>query len=466
MKSFVKFFIFSLILFSSAIANNKDILIIGTGYVGLVSGTCFAKMNNKVICLDIDNDKIAKLQSNIIPIYEPGLKELVEQNRKNNRLEFTNNYHYGIKNSSIIFICVPTPSNADGSCDTSFVENVAKEIGKNIDSYKIIVIKSTVPVGTCQIVKQLIQNEINKRGENISFDVAFNPEFLKEGCAINDCLYPDRIIIGCESKKATDELIELGTDFTNNILTMDIKSAELTKYVANAMLALRVSFMNEVANICKNTGANINNVKKGISEDKRIGKYFLNAGIGYGGSCFPKDVKSLSHIAKQAKVEPVIIDAIDSVNERQKIIFAKYIENYFATFDTLANKTLAIWGLAFKPNTDDMRSAPSLGIIEYLLKKGATLKLYDPIAMDNAKKLIAPSENIYWAYDPIDCATNTDGIVLITEWDDFKNIDLLDLKSKMRSYNIFDGRILFDFNQVHKKGFNYIGIGLKNNYLE
>ena len=346
------------------------------------------------------------------------------------------------------------------------MKQIAKEIEKHIDEYKIIITKSTVPVGTTQKVKKIIEKEIAKRGKNISFDVASNSEFLKEGSAVSDCLYPDRVIIGAEKESVKDTLIDLHKDFTDTIITMDISSAELTKYAANAMLACRISFMNQIANICKNVGANVNDVKRGMQEDKRIGKLFLEAGIGYGGSCFPKDVKSLSHIAKKAKVEPTLIDAIDRVNIYQKVLLAKYIKDYFLKYQNLKGKTLSIWGLSFKPNTDDMREASSLVMIDYLLKKGATLKLYDPIAMSNAKKLIKNSENIQWCNSAIEATKNSDRIVLVTEWDEFKKIDLLEVKKLMNSKNIFDGRDFFDPKKIKRMGFNYVGIGIADEFIK
>lgn len=460
MKTLKFFFIFIFLTCFTSIFSCEKILIIGTGYVGLVSGTCFAEKGHRVICLDIDEEKINNLNALILPIYEPGLKELVEKNVKENKLFFTTNYKQAINDSNILFICAPTPSNEDGSCNLSYVKAIAREIGKNIEEYKIVVTKSTVPVGTTFKIEKIIQKEINKREKEINFDVASNSEFLKEGEALHDCLKPDRIVIGTETENVKNVLLNIHKDFTNNLITMDILSAEITKYAANAILALKISFMNQMANICKNVGANIENVKKGIGPDKRIGKHFLNAGIGYGGSCFPKDLQSLSHIARIANIEPTLLDAIHQVNENQKQLLARYIEDYFENKGGLRGKTLAIWGLSFKPNTDDMRAAPSLDVIDYLLKKGAILNLYDPIAMDNAKKILSGRINIYWHLNAKDTAIGTDGIVLITEWKEFNSIALNEIKSTMKDANIFDGRAFFNPKEMKKMGFKYIGIGM------
>ncbi|NGX28049.1 MAG: UDP-glucose 6-dehydrogenase TuaD [Candidatus Anoxychlamydiales bacterium] len=460
MKTLIKIFIFIFLATSIHIYPCEKILVIGTGYVGLVSGTCFAEKGNIVTCLDIDEEKINNLNSLIIPIYEPGLKELVEKNVKENKLIFTTDYKKAIKESNILFICAPTPSNEDGSCNLSYVKAIAKEIGKNIEEYKIIVTKSTVPVGTTFLIQKIIKKEISKREKDITFDVASNSEFLKEGEAIHDCLKPDRIVIGTENENVKNTLINIHKDFTNNLITMDILSAEITKYAANAMLALKISFMNQIANICKNVGANVENVKKGIGPDKRIGKHFLNAGIGYGGSCFPKDVQSLSFIAKDVNIEPTLLNAIHRVNEEQKELLARYIDNYFENRGGLKGRTFTIWGLSFKPNTDDMRNAPSLVIIDYLLKKGAILNLYDPIAMDNAKKILSNRENINWYSDPKDAAIGSDGIVLVTEWKEFNSIPLNEIKNTMNDPNIFDGRAFFNPKELKKMGFRYIGIGM------
>lgn len=440
-----------------------DILIIGSGYVGLVSGACFAEMGHKVICLDIDEKKINELNNFKIPIYEPRLEELVRRNKKGNRLTFTTNYKEAVQNSSVCFICVPTPSNEDGSCNTKYVEDVALEISKHLNEYKVIVTKSTVAVGTTFKVKQIISTELKKRNKEIEFDVVNNPEFLKEGSAISDALKPDRIVFGTDSEKAKKIMKDLYLGFTlkqDRIIIMDILSSEMTKYCANAMLATRISFMNEIAKICKEVGANVNEVRKGIGSDSRIGYSFLYAGIGYGGSCFPKDIRALSHIAKTVGIEPKLLQIVDSINNDQKKVLANNIVSFFSKAGGVKGKTIAIWGLSFKPDTDDIREAPALTLINFLLKKGAILKLYDPIAMNNVKKLFKDRKNIIWCKDEKDAAHNSDAIALLTEWKQFRLINFNPIIKNMKNAVFFDGRNQYHPLEMRKKGFQYMGIGV------
>lgn len=440
-----------------------DITIIGTGYVGLVTGACFSEMGHIVRCLDIDEEKIKNLNKGIIPIYEPGLEEFVKKNVKEKRLLFTTNYKEPIEKSTACFICVPTPSNDDGSCNTSFVQTAATNIGKYMTDYKVIVTKSTCPVGTTFENKKIISNELKKRKKLIEFDVVSNPEFLKEGSAVQDFFKPDRIVIGCETKKAHEIMKEIYHGFTlkqDRLIFMDILSAELTKYAANAMLATRISFMNEIAKICKKVGANVNEVRKGIGSDSRIGYSFLYAGIGYGGSCFPKDIRALSYLAKKVGVKPALIQTVDEINNEQKTVLAESIISYFSKNGGLKDKTIAIWGLSFKPDTDDMREAPSLVLINLLLKEGAKLRLFDPVAMHNAKKLIKDHENLIWCDNEEHAAEGSDAIALLTEWKQFRLLNFDPIKRKMNKAIFFDGRNQYHPLEMQKKGFKYIGIGV------
>jgi UDPglucose 6-dehydrogenase len=440
-----------------------QILIVGAGYVGLVSGACFAEMGHTVICLDIDDQKIESLQHGVIPIYEPGLEELVKRNLKEKRLIFTTDYEYGVCETKVCFIAVPTPSREDGSCDISYVESAVRHIARMMNQYKIIVDKSTVPVGTAALVTKIIQQELEKRGVQIPFDVVSNPEFLKEGAAIQDCLKPDRIIIGADSVKALEVMKEIYSAFTLNydrIITMDVLSAEMTKYAANAMLATRISFMNEIAAICKKVGANVNEVRKGIGSDSRIGYSFLYPGIGYGGSCFPKDIRALISKAKEVGVEPSIMEAVDHVNDRQKKLLGKKMIHYFSTRGGIKRKVIAVWGLSFKPDTDDMREAPSIEFIEELLTEGAHLRLFDPVAIPNAKKLLPTTAAITWCPNEIEAAAGADAIALMTEWKQFRLVDFQPIKEKMRGYAFFDGRNQYKPLDMKARGFDYISIGV------
>jgi UDPglucose 6-dehydrogenase len=438
------------------------ILIVGTGYVGLVSGACFAEMGHTVTCLDIDAGKIQQLQQGLIPIYEPGLEELVKRNLKEKRLIFTTDYKRGVADADVCFIAVPTPPRNDGSCDTSYVEAAARSIAESMMGYKIIVNKSTVPVGTASLVAKTIQAGLEKRGVQIPFDVVSNPEFLKEGAAIQDCLKPDRIIIGADSAKALEMMKELYSAFTlshDRIITMDVLSAEMTKYAANAMLATRISFMNEIAEICKKVGANVNEVRKGIGSDSRIGYSFLYPGVGYGGSCFPKDIRALISKAKEVGVDPAIMEAVDNVNNRQKKILGEKLVKYFSSRGGIRGKTIAVWGLSFKPDTDDMREAPSIEFIEQLLAQGAHLRLFDPVAIPNAQKLLRENAAITWCPNEIEAASGADAIALMTEWKQFRLVDFKPIKEKMRGFAFFDGRNQYRPVDMKARGFDYISIG-------
>lgn len=443
------------------------LVIVGTGYVGLVTGTCFAEMGHSVSCLDIDAEKIANLKQGILPIYEPGLEELVRKNVQNNRLQFFSDYS-NASGADAYFIAVPTPSRNDGSCDLSYVETAARQIAACIDHYCVIVNKSTVPVGTADLVKEVVQDVLAKKQRQVLFDVVSNPEFLKEGAAVEDCLKPDRVVIGSTSPKAMEILKEIYRSFSlrdDQILCMDTRSAEMTKYAANAMLATRISFMNEIADICKKTGANINNVRMGIGSDSRIGPRFLNPGVGYGGSCFPKDIRALIDIGKKAGAQTLLLTATDLVNQRQKELLGSQIAQYFSSRGGLAGKTIAIWGLAFKPDTDDMREAPSLTVIPDLLKQGATVKVFDPIAMERAKKQLEASDRIIWSSDPYDAAAGTDAIALLTEWKLFQRLDFNVIQKSMKGIALFDGRNQYNPKIMQQQGFDYISIGVPD-YLQ
>ncbi len=439
-----------------------EILIVGTGYVGLVTGACFAEMGHSVTCLDIDGEKINRLKQGIIPIYEPGLEDLVKKNSFLQRLRFKADYADALEGVRLCFIAVPTPSRPDGSCDMTFVEQAARQVGSRMSADLVLVNKSTVAIGSAQRVRTIVAEELEKRRLPYFFDVVSNPEFLKEGSAISDCLRPDRIVIGADLPSSADLLKEAYAPFglrPDQILVMDSISAEMTKYAANAMLATRISFMNEIAAVCKNIGADVNEVRKGIGTDPRIGPYFLQPGIGYGGSCFPKDVRALIATAKGAGVEPLLLEAADAVNEKQKKFLAGQIARYFSPRGGLKGKTVAIWGLSFKPNTDDMREAPSLTIIEGLLQQGATLRVFDPIAMPNAKKYLGAEQGVVWCADETEAATGADAIALLTEWQQFQQVNLKEIAKRMHGWAFFDGRNQYRARQAHAEGFDYIPIG-------
>ena len=428
------------------------ITVIGTGYVGLVAGVCLAEMGNKVICVDNNSDKIERLNRGEIPIYEPGLDQLMTKNSAENRLFFSTDIDAAVKNSEICFIAVGTPQSEDGSADLQYVFEAAKSIAKSMNGYKIIVNKSTVPVGAADRVKKFIS-------ENTSydFDVVSNPEFLRQGNAVKDFLEPDRIVIGSDSDKATMIMKDLYSPLSDNgikVIIMDVKSAEMTKYAANSFLATKISFMNEIANLCEKLGADVDMVRLGISSDERIGDKFLYPGIGYGGSCFPKDTRALINLAKNNDCEMRIIKATDLVNSNQVKIFIQKIENRFG--NDMKGLTFGVWGLAFKPNTNDMREAPSITIIKSLINTGAKIKAYDPKAMPEAANIIT---DIIYSDSAYDAAENADAILILTEWKEFKEIDLIKLKSLIKNPIIFDGRNIFKHTKIENAGFEYHCIG-------
>lgn len=437
-----------------------NIAIVGTGYVGLVTGTCFSEMGVDVTCVDINEAKIKALQGGVMPIYEPGLESLVLKNVEAGRLHFTTDLTACLDNVSIVFSAVGTPPDEDGSADLRYVLDVARTVGRSINKYTLLVTKSTVPVGTAQKVKAVIQEELDKRGVTIPFDVASNPEFLKEGVAIKDFMAPDRVVVGIESDHARKLMERLYRPFVLNgypILFMDIPSAEMTKYAANAMLATRISFMNDIANLCERVGADVECVRKGIGSDTRIGKHFLYAGCGYGGSCFPKDVKALLHIGKENGYTMRVIEAVEEVNETQKSIVFEKVNRLFN--NDLKGKIVAIWGLAFKPDTDDMREAPALVVIDKLIKAGAIVKVYDPIAMDECKRRIG--NQVEYAKDMYDVVVDADALLLITEWKQFRLPSWKCIKRLMRGNIMIDGRNIYDMRYIEDEYFVYSRIGRK-----
>jgi UDPglucose 6-dehydrogenase len=434
------------------------ITIVGTGYVGLVTGTCFAETGIDVTCVDIDKDKIEKLNKGIIPIYEPGLEEMLLRNVKKNRLSFTTSIVESLKESEAVFIAVGTPPDEDGSADLSHVLGVAHDIGRYSDHYLVVVTKSTVPVGTAQKVKAAIQEELDKRLVKITIDVASNPEFLKEGAAIDDFMKPDRIVIGIENENAEKIMRRLYRPFLMNnhpILFMDIPSAELTKYAANSMLATRISFMNEIANLCEIVGADVSMVKKGIGSDTRIGNKFLYAGVGYGGSCFPKDVKALIKTAKDNGYPLKILSAVEDVNDNQKSVIINKISRHFN--NNLNGRKFALWGLSFKPLTDDMREAPSLVIIENLLKQGASVSAYDPAAFHEANRKLG--DTITYATDMNEALIDADALIVVTEWQEFRVPNFRVMGKLMKNKVIFDGRNIYDPFELKELGYSYYCIG-------
>ena len=435
-----------------------NIAIVGTGYVGLVSGTCFSEMGINVVCVDIDTNKINNLNNGIIPIYEPGLKELVDKNVEAGRLKFSTDLAECLGEVEIVFIAVGTPPDEDGSADLKYVLAVAHTIGQYIKKYMVIVTKSTVPVGTARKVKKVIREEIDKRGISVEFDVASNPEFLKEGDAVNDFMAPDRIVIGVESERARKTMERLYHAFLLNntpIYFMDIPSAEMTKYAANSMLATRISFMNDIANLCEIVGADVEAVKKGIGSDTRIGKKFLNAGCGYGGSCFPKDVKALIKTGDEYGYRMEVLKAVERVNEKQKeVLFSKIMKHFR---QDIRGKRFGLWGLAFKPATDDMREAPSLVLIERLLEAGAVVKAFDPVAMEECKRRIGGK--IEYAKNMYEALTDADAMVVVTEWQEFKVPKFTYIEKALKEKVIFDGRNIYNADQMKEFGYVYYGIG-------
>lgn len=435
-----------------------NIAIVGTGYVGLVSGTCFAEMGVNVTCVDVNEQKIQSLLNGQIPIYEPGLDEMVLRNYKEGRLHFTTDITTCLDSVDIVFSAVGTPPDEDGSADLKYVLEVARTVGCNMNKYLILVTKSTVPVGTAKKVKQAIQEELDKRGIQIPFDVASNPEFLKEGAAIKDFMSPDRVVVGVESEKAKEMMTRLYRPLMLNnfrVIFTDIPSAEMIKYAANSMLATRISFMNDIANLCELVGADVNMVRKGIGADSRIGSKFLYPGCGYGGSCFPKDVKALIKTAEKNGYDMKVLKAVEEVNEEQKsILFKKLLKHYDGD---LKGKTVAIWGLAFKPETDDMREATSLVIIKKLTEAGCTIKVYDPVAMNECKRRIG--ETVTYATDMYDAVLNADALLLLTEWKQFRLPSWGVIKKSMNQPVIIDGRNIYDAKEMKEFGFKYMCIG-------
>jgi UDPglucose 6-dehydrogenase len=439
--------------------------LIGTGYVGLVTGTSFAEMGNDVVCVDIDEAKIAGLQEKKLPIYEPGLQELLERNVDEGRLSFTTDLAEAMSKSLLLFIAVGTPEGEDGSADLQHVLAVAKAIGKNLTEYKIVVDKSTVPVGTAERVRQAIQTELDARGSDVEFDVVSNPEFLKEGNAVQDFLKPDRVIVGTDNVRTAELLKELYSPFirTNHpVVVMDIRSAEMTKYAANAMLATKISFINEIANICERVGADVGAVRLGIGADSRIGYQFLFPGVGYGGSCFPKDVKALIRTAKGVGYDATVMEAVDAVNTRQKSVLAEKILAYFNSNGRKPSEaTVAVWGLAFKPNTDDIREAPSLTIITRLREAGVRIRAYDPVATEATRKALGRLDGVTFCANNYEALQGAHALAVCTEWGAFRRPDFERVRSLMADPAVFDGRNLYEPKEMKRLGFSYFGIGRK-----
>jgi UDPglucose 6-dehydrogenase len=431
------------------------IAVVGTGYVGLVTGTCFAETGNQVICVDIDKRKVEKLSSGQITIYEPGLEKIFLRNQKENRLQFTTNLEEGIKDAQVIFLALPTPPGEDGSADLKYILGVADDLGKILKDYKVIIDKSTVPVGTAARVHAAIA-----KNATVDFDVVSNPEFLREGVAVDDFMKPDRVVIGTSSERAKKTMNDLYAPFVrqgNPIIFMDEKSAELTKYAANSFLATKITFMNEIAQMCELLGADVDMVRRGIGSDDRIGKRFLFPGIGYGGSCFPKDVQALAKSAQEVNYNFKILDAVMEVNEKQKLHLVPKIKDYFK--GDLKGKRFALWGLAFKPNTDDIREAPALYIIDELLAAGATVATFDPEAMNNVQQLVG--DKITFVHSQYDALHTADALIIATEWSEFRTPDFDRISSLLKNKAIFDGRNLFDLTQMENMGYHYVSIGRK-----
>lgn len=436
------------------------ISVVGTGYVGLVTGTCLAEVGTDVVCIDIDEKKIEGLKNGIMPIYEPGLESMVVRNHKKGRLHFSTSLEESIKGAQVAFIAVGTPPDEDGSADLKYVLGVAREIGKHMSEYGVIVTKSTVPVGTSEKVKKAVQDELDKRGVSIDFDIASNPEFLKEGAAIDDFMKPDRIVVGVESQRAQETMSKLYKPFIMNghpLIFMDIPSAEMTKYAANAMLATRISFMNDIANLCEIMGADVNKVRQGIGSDPRIGSRFIYAGIGYGGSCFPKDVKALIKTARENGHAMRILEAVEDVNDDQKSVLFNKMVNVLG--NDLSGKTFTMWGLSFKPNTDDMREAPSLVLIDHIINAGGKVVAYDPVSMEETQRMIG--DKITYSENRYDALEGSDALLLVTEWSEFKIPDFDTVGEKLKNKLIFDGRNVYDKHEMKSLGFEYYCIGTK-----
>jgi len=439
-----------------------DVCIIGTGYVGLVAAACLAEMGNNVTCIDNNPNIVDSLNAGKIHIYEPGLEPLVKRNHDEGRLKFSTNITNGLSEALFVFNCVGTPPNEDGSCDLSFVQQVAHEIGKTIEEYKIIINKSTVPVGTADMVRAIIKAELKARDIDIQFDVVSNPEFLKEGDAVNDFMKPDRVIVGTDDVRTAKLLETLYAPFARSrdkMIVMSIRSAEMTKYAANCMLATKISFMNEIANLCERLGADVKDVRVGIGSDRRIGYSFIYPGVGYGGSCFPKDVKALIHTALENGYTPELISAVDHVNNRQKLVLVEKIQAYFSELGGVEGKSLAIWGLAFKANTDDIRDSAALEIIKKLTKAGMKVKAFDPEAGENSRKALIGNNLAAILEDQYQVLDQSDALVVVTDWNQFRNPDFKKIKKMLKAPVIFDGRNLYSSSLLATQGFAYFGIG-------
>ncbi len=438
------------------------ISVIGTGYVGLVSGTCFAEMGNDVICVDIDEKKVEALKRGEVPIYEPGLEDMVLENYKKGTLSFTTDIKEALQSTNVVFIAVGTPMGEDGSADLKYVLAVAKSIGELMSHHMYVVDKSTVPVGTADKVRETIQKELDKRGSDLTFDVISNPEFLKEGAAVEDFMKPDRVVIGSDNKKAFEVMRELYAPFTRNhdrFITMDIRSAEMTKYTANAMLATKISFMNEISNICERVGADVNMVRAGIGSDSRIGYSFIYPGCGYGGSCFPKDVQALIKTSKDYGYTPKILDAVEEVNFAQKRVIVQKIVAKFG--EDLSGFSFGVWGLSFKPETDDMREATSITVIKELVKRGAKIKAYDPKAVKEAKEFYLKDVEVEYVKSKYDALDDADAMILLTEWKEFRSPDFDEIAKRLKQKVIFDGRNQYNRQKLQDMGFEYFQIGVK-----
>jgi UDPglucose 6-dehydrogenase len=437
-----------------------NVTVVGSGYVGLVTGTCFSEMGNRVICVDKDKGKIEKLNQGIIPIYEPGLEEMLLRNKREERISFTTDLRKAVEQSQLCFIAVNTPPGEDGSADLTHVLNVARDIARFMNEYKIIVNKSTVPVGTADLVKQEVTKILQEREENHDFAVVSNPEFLKEGNALEDFMKPDRVVIGTDKKEVGETMTALYSPFNRvneRIMVMSVRSAEMTKYAANAMLATKISFINEIARLCELTGADVAEVRKGIGSDSRIGYKFIYPGVGYGGSCFPKDIAALVKMGEQNKLDLQILRAVETVNEQQKMILVEKVKRHFG--NDLSGKRFAVWGLAFKPQTDDMRKAPSLTIIDALLKAGAAVRACDPIALTEAKKAFGKREGLSFFEDNYEVLEGADALLLITEWHQFRYPDFSKMKQLMKDPVVFDGRNQYNPQKMKETGFIHYSIG-------
>ena len=435
---------------------------IGAGYVGLVAAACFAEMGNEVICVDVDEKRIEGLKKGVIPIFEPGLESMVKRNHDGGRLKFTTSLEEGVRNSLVVFIAVGTPQDENGAADLMYVQKVARDIGEFIDEYKIVVLKSTVPVGTCDKVKKTILERLTARGFAIEFDVVSNPEFLKEGDAINDFMKPDRVVIGTDNVRTAELMKELYAPFAmerDKLIVMDNRSAEVTKYAANAMLATRISFMNEIANICEKVGADVSLVRRGIGSDRRIGYSFIYPGIGYGGSCFPKDIRALINTARENQYNSQLLTAVDGVNVRQRQMMTDKVVQYFEGRGGVKGKTVAVWGLSFKPNTDDVRESPAMAILSMLVEKGIRIQAYDPEATKSAKQVLGDNPHVTYFDNAYDALAGADGLVLLTEWYMFRKPDFDRVKKLLKTPVIFDGRNQYDPTDMKNRGFVYMGVG-------